>query len=164
MKLLHLSLLAFSLAAPNALALSSDTEQPVYIDSDSQQLDMKSSKVTFIGNVKLKQGSININADKVIVSQDSKTSEIQSIEAFGNPATFSQLTDDGKTLNGQADDLHYELLSDKLTMTNKAQLSQDGNTIRGTTITYEITSQKLTADGDSKQRVSTVLQPTQVNK
>jgi len=163
MKLLHLSLLAFALAAPNALALSSDTEQPVYIDSDSQELDMKSSKVTFIGNVKLKQGSINITADKILVLQDSKTSEIQSIEAFGDPATFSQLTDDGKTLNGESKELHYALSSDRLTMTNNAKLSQDGNTISGTVIKYEITSQKLTADGDSQQRVSTVLQPTKVN-
>ena len=49
MKLLPLSLLAFAFAAPSIYALSSDSEQPVYIDSDSQQLDMKSNKVTFIG-------------------------------------------------------------------------------------------------------------------
>ena len=54
MKLLHLSLLAFAFAAPSVYALSSDSEQPVYIDSDSQQLDMKSNKVTFIGDVVLK--------------------------------------------------------------------------------------------------------------
>ncbi|MBW3697469.1 lipopolysaccharide transport periplasmic protein LptA [Vibrio sp. T187] len=164
MKLLHLSLLAFAFAAPNALALSSDTEQPVYIDSDTQQLDMKSSQVTFVGDVQLKQGSINIDADKIIVSQDAKTSEIQSIRAFGKPATFSQLTDDGKTLNGQANELNYELVTDKLIMTNDAMLSQDGSTIRGSKITYQITSQKLVADSNENERVSTVLQPAQANK
>ncbi len=164
MKLLHLSLFALTLAAPNVYALSSDSEQPVYIDSDSQQLDMKSNQVTFIGDVNLKQGSININADKVIVTRNAVNGEIEEIQGFGKPATFSQLTDDGKTLYGEADDLHYQLVDDRLIMTKNAMLSQDGSIIRGSKITYQIASQKLVADSDSSERVSTVLQPAEVNK
>ncbi|ERM58736.1 MULTISPECIES: lipopolysaccharide transport periplasmic protein LptA [Vibrio] len=164
MKLLHLSLFALTLAAPNVYALSSDSEQPVYIDSDSQQLDMKSNQVTFLGDVNLKQGSININADKVIVTRNAVNGEIEEIQGYGKPATFSQLTDDGKTLYGEADDLHYQLIADKLIMTKNAMLSQDGSIIRGSKITYQIASQKLVADSDSSERVSTVLQPAEVNK
>ncbi|ARP37178.1 lipopolysaccharide transport periplasmic protein LptA [Vibrio sp. 10N.222.54.F12] len=164
MKLSHLSLLALTLAASNVYALSSDSEQPVYIDSDSQQLDMKSNQVTFLGDVNLKQGSININADKVIVTRNAVNGEIEEIQGFGKPATFSQLTDDGKTLYGEADDLHYQLIADRLIMTKNAMLSQDGSIIRGSKITYQITSQKLVADSDSSERVSTVLQPAEVNK
>ncbi|MDL5026315.1 lipopolysaccharide transport periplasmic protein LptA [Vibrio gigantis] len=164
MKLLHLSLFALTLAAPNVYALSSDSEQPVYIDSDSQQLDMKSNQVTFLGDVNLKQGSININADKVIVTRNAVNGEIEEIQGFGKPATFSQLTDDGKTLYGEADDLHYQLVADRLIMTKNAMLSQDGSIIRGSKITYQIASQKLVADSDSSERVSTVLQPAEVNK
>ncbi|MCF7504544.1 MULTISPECIES: lipopolysaccharide transport periplasmic protein LptA [Vibrio] len=164
MKLLHLSLFALTLAAPSVYALSSDSEQPVYIDSDSQQLDMKSNQVTFLGDVNLKQGSININADKVIVTRNAVNGEIEEIQGYGKPATFSQLTDDGKTLYGEADDLHYQLIADKLIMTKNAMLSQDGSIIRGSKITYQIASQKLVADSDSSERVSTVLQPAEVNK
>ena len=164
MKLLPLSLLAFAFAAPSVYALSSDSEQPVYIDSDSQQLDMKSNKVTFIGDVVLKQGSININADKVIVTRNAVNGEIEEIQGFGKPATFSQLTDDGKTLYGEADDLHYQLVADRLIMTKNAMLSQDGSIIRGSKITYQIGSQKLVADSGENKRVSTVLQPNEVNK
>ena len=164
MKLSHLSLFALTLAASNVYALSSDSEQPVYIDSDSQQLDMKSNQVTFLGDVNLKQGSININADKVIVTRNAANGEIEEIQGFGKPATFSQLTDDGKTLYGEADDLHYQLIADRLIMTKNAMLSQDGSIIRGSKITYQITSQKLVADSDSSERVSTVLQPAEVNK
>ncbi|MEZ9440634.1 MULTISPECIES: lipopolysaccharide transport periplasmic protein LptA [Vibrio] len=164
MKLSHLSLFALTLAASNVYALSSDSEQPVYIDSDSQQLDMKSNQVTFLGDVNLKQGSININADKVIVTRNAVNGEIEEIQGFGKPATFSQLTDDGKTLYGEADDLHYQLIADRLIMTKNAMLSQDGSIIRGSKITYQITSQKLVADSDSSERVSTVLQPAEVNK
>ena len=125
---------------------------------------MKSNKVTFAGDVKLKQGSININADKIIVTRNAANGEIEAIQGFGKPALFSQLTDDGKTLNGQAFELNYQLSTDKLIMTKEAQLSQDGNLIRGSKITYQISSQKLVADSDKNERVSTVLQPAQVNK
>ena len=159
MKLSHLSLVACLLASANAMALSTDQDQPVYIDSDSQHLDMQSNRVTFIGDVKLKQGSINLNADKVIVIRDPKDGTIQEIEGYGDLATFSQLTDDGKTLYGEAEEVYYKLVDDQLTMIKRAMLSQDDSIIRGTKIRYKITDQKLIADGETGDRVSTVLQP-----
>ncbi|GLO59786.1 lipopolysaccharide export system protein LptA [Vibrio sp. MACH09] len=159
MKLLHLSLIACLFTTYNALALTSDSEQPIYIDSDKQNLDMKSSKVTFTGDVKLKQGSININADKLIVIRNQKDDTLKEIEAYGEPATFSQLTDEGKTLQGEAKELYYKVATDQLTMISEATLSQDESTIRGQKITYKISSQKLTADGGKNERVKTVLQP-----
>jgi len=160
MKLSHLSLLFVLFTPALALALDSDTEQPVYVDADSQQLDMQSNKATFIGNVKLKQGSININADKVVVERDPKDSTIRRIEGYGNLATFSQLSEDGKTLYGEAKELYYVMVDDQLTMIDQAMLPQDDSVIRGSKITYNISSQKLIADGKQQgDRVSTVLQP-----
>ncbi|AIW12912.1 lipopolysaccharide transport periplasmic protein LptA [Vibrio tubiashii] len=165
MKLSHLSLISCLLLSSQAMALSTDQDQPVYIDSDSQQLDMQSNKVTFLGDVKLKQGSININADKVIVTRDPKDGSIQEIEGYGDLATFSQLTDDGKTLYGEAKELYYVMVDDQLTMIDEAMLSQDDSVIRGTKIRYKISSQKLIADGKQKgDRVSTVLQPQAVQE
>lgn len=165
MKLSHLSLISCLFLSSQAVALSTDQDQPVYIDSDSQQLDMQSNKVTFLGDVKLKQGSININADKVIVIRDPKDGSIQEIEGYGNLATFSQLTDDGKTLYGEAKELYYVMVDDQLTMIDEAMLSQDDSVIRGTKIRYKISSQKLIADGKQKgDRVSTVLQPQTVQE
>jgi lipopolysaccharide export system protein LptA len=125
---------------------------------------MKSNKVTFAGDVKLKQGSININADKIVVTREPQTGTIEVIQGFGDLATFSQLTDDGKTLYGEAKELHYSLKDDQLTMKKQAMLSQDDSVIRGTTIKYRISSQKLVADGNANERVSTVLQPQQVQE
>jgi lipopolysaccharide export system protein LptA len=164
MKLSHLSLIACLVASGSALALSTDKDQPVYIDSDSQHLDMQSNLVTFIGDVKLKQGSININADKVIVLRNPEDGTIEEIEGYGDLATFSQLTDDGKTLYGEAEELYYKLVDDRLTMIERAMLSQDGSITRGTKIRYQITAQKLIADGKTGDRVSTVLQPQTVQE
>lgn len=165
MKLSHLSLISCLLLTSNAMALSTDRDQPVYIDSDSQQLDMQSNQVTFLGDVKLKQGSININADKVVVTRDPADGSIQEIEGYGDLATFSQLTDDGKTLYGEAKELYYKMSDDQLTMIDQAMLSQDDSVIRGSKIRYKISSQKLIADGKEKgDRVSTVLQPQTVQE
>ena len=60
------SLLAASLPA---LALTGDTDQPIHIESDQQSLDMQGNIVTFTGNVVVTQGSIKINADKVVVTR-----------------------------------------------------------------------------------------------
>ncbi|MFB1072554.1 lipopolysaccharide transport periplasmic protein LptA [Vibrio diabolicus] len=162
MKPLHLSLLALVLAAPQALALKSDTQQPVYINSDTQQVDMKSNQVIFKGDVSLKQGSINIDADRIVVTRDPKTEAIKQIQAFGKPAKLSQLMDDGKTLSGQAVELDYRISTDELTMKGQAQLAQDNNTIKGSSIRYQIGKQKLVADSSKEERVTTILQPNQI--
>ena len=165
MKLLHLSLIFLLFVPTLTFALDTDTKQPVYINADSQQLDMQSNKATFIGNVKLKQGSININADKVIVERNPKDSSVKRIEGYGNLATFSQLSEDGKTLYGEAKELYYVMVDDQLTMIDQAMLSQDDSVIRGSKITYSISSQKLIADGKQQgDRVSTVLQPQAVQE
>jgi lipopolysaccharide export system protein LptA len=147
------------LISTGAFALSSDSEQPVYIDSDSQKLDMKSNEVTFEGDVKLVQGSIELEADKVIVVRDAVTGTITSIQSFGEPTTFRQETDEGKELRGQALELFYSMSNNQLLMTKQAQLMQDDSVIKGETIRYQIDTETMLADGGNGNRVSTVLQP-----
>ncbi|KEY90875.1 lipopolysaccharide export system protein lptA [Candidatus Photodesmus blepharus] len=146
------------------MALSVDQNQPVYIDSNSQQLDMQNNQATFLGNVKLKQGSIKINADKVVIIRDMKTGGIQEIKGYGNLATFSQLTDDNKVLYGEAEELCYKTVDDQLTMLRRAMLAQDDSMIRGSKIRYKISKQKLIADGNIGDRVTTVLQLQAIQK
>lgn len=168
MKILHLSSLCLSvlfyLFAPAASALTSDQKQPIHISSDSQDLDMKSNKVTFTGSVKLTQGSIVLTADKLIVFRDAKTGELTELQGYGQPAHFSQKTDEGKLMKGQANSLFYNVAGDKLIMTTNAELHQDDSVIKGKVITYHISSQSLNASSGDGERVSTVIQPAQLEK
>lgn len=68
--------------------------------------------------------------------------------------------DDGKTLGGSAKELDYNIDNDQLTMKGQAELAQDNNVIRGSSIVYQIAQQKLMADSSQNERVTTVLQPT----
>ncbi|WP_105900797.1 lipopolysaccharide transport periplasmic protein LptA [Vibrio gangliei] len=161
---LFASALLCALIPAASWALTSDQKQPIHITSDSQDLDMKSNKVTFTGNVKLTQGSILLTSDKLIVFRNAKTGELTEIQGYGKPSHFSQKTDDGKLLKGQANKLVYNVASDELVMTDNAELHQDDSTIKGKVITYHISSQNLKANGGNGERVSTVIQPAQLEQ
>ena len=115
------ALLAASLPA---LAKTGDTDQPIHIESDQQSLDMQGNVVTFTGNVVVTQGTIKINADKVVVTRPGNEKGKEVIEGFGNPATFYQMQDNGKPVKGRASKMRYELQNDYVVLTGNAYLEQ----------------------------------------
>jgi len=163
MKLYKISTLLCLCISASSWALSNDTEQPIYIDSDNQQLDIQRNIVTFTGNVILRQGSIDIRADKVVVTRPEGSEGKETIDAYGNPATFHQEMDDGKPIDGAARKMRYETSTEFLKMTDEAILIQEGSEIQGKVISYKIDEQKLVAESGSKKRVTTILQPNQLN-
>ncbi len=144
--------------------MNNDTNQPIYISSDNQALNMKDNVVTFTGNVVLRQGSIDIRANKVIVTRPNSKSSKEVIEAFGEPATFHQIMQNGKPIDGSALKMRYDTAIEFLKMTNNAELIQEGSEIKGNVITYNISEQKLIAEGGKNKRVTTILQPNQFNQ
>lgn len=162
MKLYKISTLLCLCISASSWALSNDTEQPIYIDSDNQELDIQKNIVTFSGNVILRQGSIDIRADKVVVTRG-HTEGKETIDAYGKPATFHQIMDDGKPIDGAALKMRYETSTEFLKMTDEAILIQEGSEIQGKVISYKIDEQKLVAESGKKKRVTTILQPNQLN-
>ncbi|MFV0575195.1 MAG: lipopolysaccharide transport periplasmic protein LptA [Vibrio sp.] len=163
-KLANLSLLLCMLIPAASWALTSDKEQPIYIDSDQQDLDMNTNKVIFTGNVKLTQGSILVTADKIIAFRDGKTGKLTEIQGYGKPTHFQQKTDDGKLMKGQGNKAVYTVSTDLLVLTDDAEVHQDGSNVKGKVITYHMGTQKLTADGGSGKRVSTVILPAELDQ
>jgi len=163
MKLYKISTLLFLCLSTPSWALSNDTEQPIYIDSDNQELDIQKNIVTFTGNVILRQGSIDIRADKVVITRPNGQDGQETIDAYGKPATFHQIMDDGKPIDGASLKMRYETAIDFLKMTDEAILIQEGSEIQGKVITYKIDEQKLVAESGKKKRVTTILQPKNLN-
>ena len=160
---LKLALLASLLAASlPAMALTGDTNQPIHIESDQQSLDMQGNVVTFTGNVVVTQGSIKINADKVVVTRPANQQGKEVIDGYGNPATFYQMQDNGKPVKGRASKMHYELANDFVVLTGNAYLEQLDSNIKGDKITYLVKEQKMQAFSDKGKRVTTVLVPSQL--
>ena len=53
-------------------AESNDTTAPVTLEADFVEIDDKNQEATFKGNVTLRQGTLEINAEQIIVKKDSK--------------------------------------------------------------------------------------------
>ncbi|HEY3982997.1 lipopolysaccharide ABC transporter substrate-binding protein LptA [Cedecea sp.] len=160
---LKLVLLGTLFAAPwSAWALTGDTDQPIHIESDQQSLDMQGNVVTFTGNVVVTQGSIKINADKVVVTRPGGEQGKEVIDGYGNPATFYQMQDSGKPVKGHASTMHYELANDFVVLTGNAYLEQLDSNITGDKITYLVKEQKMQAFSEKGKRVTTILVPSQL--
>lgn len=160
---LNLAIAGVLLAASlPALALTGDTDQPIHIESDQQSLDMQGNVVTFTGNVVMTQGSIKINADKVVVTRPGGEQGKEVIDGYGKPATFYQMQDNGKPVKGHSAHMRYELQNDFVVLTGDAYLEQVDSNIKGDKITYLVKEQKMQAFSDKGKRVTTVLVPSQL--
>ncbi|AKA38362.1 lipopolysaccharide ABC transporter substrate-binding protein LptA [Yersinia ruckeri] len=162
-KILHL-LIASSLLAASvpALALTGDTDQPINITSDKQALDMTGNTATFTDNVIVKQGSIEIKADRMVISRPGGDQSKTVIEGFGNPVTFYQMQDNGKPVKGHGQKLRYEVAKEFVILTGDAYLEQLDSNIKGDKITYLVKEQQMEAFSDKGKRVTTVLLPSQL--
>lgn len=149
----------------SAFSLKDDTNQPINIVSDNQSLDMDNNVVTFTDNVLITQGSIKITASKVIITRPAENSgKKDKVEAFGNPVTFHQMLDNGKPVDGKANQVHYDLSDEFLTLKGNAELKQLDSKMNSDFITYDVKKQQLKANGSAKSRVKTVLIPAQLNE
>ncbi|ANI30256.1 lipopolysaccharide transporter [Yersinia entomophaga] len=162
-KMRHL-LIASSLlvASVPALALTGDTDQPINITSDKQALDMTGNTATFTDNVIVKQGSIEIKADKMVITRPGGDQSKTVIEGFGNPVTFYQMQDNGKPVKGHGQKLRYEVAKEFVILTGNAYLEQLDSNIKGDKITYLVKEQQMEAFSDKGKRVTTVLLPSQL--
>ncbi|MFU2135216.1 lipopolysaccharide transport periplasmic protein LptA [Gallibacterium anatis] len=150
----------------SANALTGDSEQPINIESDNQSLDLTNNVVTFNTNVVITQGSVKIDADKVVITRPNEKEKVdnkkETVDAYGKPVKFQQKLDNGKMVYGNADKVHYDLGKEFLTLIDNAQLKQEDSRINGDIITYDVKKQQLKANGNGNSRVKTILIPNQL--
>lgn len=160
MKWLVLSLTGFM--ATNALALPEDTQQEIHILSDKASLDRGKGKIIYIGNVKMKQGTLSIEADHVTLIRNQQG--LQQVIAKGSPAKYEQVlsVNEDKT-HAYGDTIIYRTDIEKLTLIDNAGLKKAGNLFTGEKIIYSIKDQQVQADGQSQEksagRIKMVIQP-----
>jgi lipopolysaccharide export system protein LptA len=161
---IHHLLLASSLftASLPVFAVTGDTDQTVKVDSVKQTLDVEANTITFIDNVIINQGTIEIKADKVVVTRPGGDQNKMVIEGYGNPVTFYQMQDNGKPIKGHGQKLRYEVANDFVVLTGNAYLEQLDSNIKGDRITYLVKKQQMEAFSDKGNRVTTVLLPSQL--
>ncbi|WP_066284181.1 MULTISPECIES: lipopolysaccharide transport periplasmic protein LptA [Arsenophonus] len=146
------------------LALKYDTKQPIQINSVKQSLDLEKNVIIFTKNVFIKQGSLNIRADKVVVTRQKKNTKKIVIEAYGTPIFFYQLQNDDKLIKGHSNKIRYEMENEIIILKGNAYLKQLDNNITADKITYLIKTNKIEALSDKGNRVTTILLPYQLQE
>ncbi len=142
-------------------ALSTDAEQPINIQSDKAIIDDASGIATYEGNVVVTQGSIQINAYRVILNYSEKQT-LEKVVAEGEPAHFKQTPDGNKPdIQAKAKLMEYFATTNVIQLSQGAELWQGKDTFAGQRITYNTQNGIIEADkGDSKEgRVSVTIQP-----
>lgn len=149
-----------ALALPVATqALPSDREQPISVAANSARLNEKTGIATYTGAVVIRQGTMEIRADEIVVTTDAK-GVILSTVARGNPARYQQQPDPKKGIvTAEAARIDFEAQKEIITLTGKARLRQEGSSFQGNTITYNSQSQQVDARGKGAERVQLVFPP-----
>ncbi len=145
-----------------SLALPEDSKLPINIQSDraSQKTLADGETTEYFGNVLMTQGSLKISGDHIIVR--SKERKVTSIIALGTPAHFEQQSDPKKEpIKANANKLDYQLKQDTVILTDNASIEQNGTTVTGKRIEYNIASEQVKATGgkDDSSRVQMILIP-----
>ena len=161
----HVNLfLSLVLLASGADAKQSDYQQPIQVDSQRQLAELGNNKVSFLDDVVITQGTIRITANKVEVIRHGQKGAEEMI-AYGTPATFYQVLDNGKPVQADANQLSYKLKEKLVILSGKAKLKQEDSQVTGGTIRYDIQKQQMAAESSGNgSRVKTIFLPDQVQE
>ncbi|WP_394179758.1 lipopolysaccharide transport periplasmic protein LptA [Marinomonas posidonica] len=143
-----------------ALALPNDIEKPLEIQADEASFDQNTGQAIYKGNVFVKQGSIEIQAQYLKVTSDPTTQRFSSLEASGKPAKFSQQIDwSGNIVISKGNEIHYATDESKLEIIGDGYLSRMQNSISADYILYMIQDGTFTAEKKDQGRVTMTLKP-----
>lgn len=155
-------------------AEKADADKPTNIEADQMSYDDVKQVNTFNGNVLLTRGTLNMKADKLVVTQDA--AGYQSAMLYGRPgalASFRQKRDGGPNLwvEGRAERIEYDGKTDMVKLYSNAKLRRlDGakltDEVSGETISYDSRNEFFSVNnapsGAGKSgtgRVTVVIQP-----
>ncbi|MDR0439989.1 MAG: lipopolysaccharide transport periplasmic protein LptA [Candidatus Accumulibacter sp.] len=161
--------IAFLLAFP-ACAEKGDREKPIHIEADRFSMDDINKVQVFEGNVVMVQGTMRLNTDKLVVTED--IDGFQNGVATGGPnglARFRQKRD-GKDefIEGEAERIVHDTRSEKTEFFIRAWVKSGQDEVRGYYISSEAPTEKYqvnsggrakSATGGKQARVRAIIQP-----
>jgi lipopolysaccharide export system protein LptA len=142
-------------------ALSTDGDQPIEVEADELEVRELERISIYLGNVNLVQGSLEINADRVVLHFN-EVNELTLMEMTGTPATLRQLDDNQQEMWGEAKRIDYTQSDSMLILRDSARLRHAGDTIESDLIRINTLNSSLRAGSiESDKRVKMLIQPKQ---
>lgn len=160
---LPLTLLCFFTATPT-LALPEDAEQPIHIRADNVEYDQNGNRVVYRGSVQVDQGTLRVTAETMTIDlQDGK--KVLRITAEDTPARYQQqIETDSEPVKAEALTIIYHTQNERVDLKGAANLEQEGSTLTGDLIVYDIVAGKVDATANSDGPVTMILQPSALQK
>lgn len=154
-------------AGTNAMAERADRNKPVNLEADKVTIDDAKKIAVFQGNVVLRQGTLEIRADRMEVHQDKDGFKYGT--AWGKRAYFRQKREGfDEHIEGWAERLEYDGRAETMKMFERAQIKRGPDEIRGNFISYDAKSEFYQVVGGGTKaadvkhsggRVRAVIQP-----
>ena len=155
-----LLLLALLICAP-LWALDADREQPIAVEADSLEVREQENISIYQGNVRLKQGSLEISSDRLVIHFNDNN-DLVLMEMTGNPARLRQLDNEQQEMRGQAKQINYLESESLLELIEEARFTHAGDTIESTLIRINTEDNNIQAgSSDADERVKMLIQPRQ---
>ena len=144
------SLLLLALLPLAAQAKTTDRQAPMDVEADRTDAMLGDDSDSILsGNVRITQGSLEVAADKAVISR--KAGDIDKVVLTGGPATLKQISDSGEPMTARANQIVYTLTSDLIVLTGGVVIDQPRGTMRGETIKYDMKSGRLDGGGDGSR-------------
>lgn len=152
-------LLALMLCLGAASALAASRNDPINIEADSAEL--KEDYSVYTGNVRLTQGGMTINGDRLVVRKQGSGNFTLSLS--GRPARIYQPPEaaGAEPIQGRANRIEYGSGQEILELHGNAVINRGGEQIAGENIRYNVRARRtlVNNDGATGGRVKITLQP-----
>lgn len=132
-----------------AVALTTDQNQPIEIEADAAELDDQKGVTTYTGNVIVVQGSIRMTGEKMTVYY-TKNNDLDTVIMEGHPATYRQLPDDSEVYDeAEALRMEYYGLKNLIVLIDNAVVKQEDLRFSGSHIEYDTEHSQIRARGQA---------------
>lgn len=164
-------------AAPQVLAERADREKPISLDADRISVDDVKKVQLFEGNVVLRQGTLEIRASRIVVTQDADGFQ-RGVASGGDSglARFKQKRE-GKDeyIEGQGERIEHDARNERTEFFVRAWVRSGLDEVKGNYIAYDSLTEKylvtsgVAADGKTPAkveggRVRAIIQPKGKNE
>ena len=145
------------------IALPDDREQPIHITADKAVRDEKRGVTIYTGNVQMRQGSMELDADSLTIFHEDR--DANKIVARGQPAKMRQQPEiDEGLVHAHALVITYFRREELVHLRTEAELTRDdGTLVTGDSIDYYIARELVKAESDRNsedKKVVVVIPPS----
>ncbi|NEP61788.1 MAG: lipopolysaccharide transport periplasmic protein LptA [Symploca sp. SIO2G7] len=142
--------------SPQAITIPS-SEAPIDIDAEETSYDLRTGLFEFEHRVQIERGPMRITADRATLRQ--VEGEMSEIELFGNPVEWRDQLEDGSIVNGEANNIFFDVPANIVTLTQRAVIVHEKGQFTGDELIYDLTTEQLRGSSEGDNRVRVRIEP-----